>query len=127
MFNKRNHILEETIKDFIQAITDTPEYQTFKKAQDSFNKDKDAKKLLADFQNTQQTCAVFRQGGFSGVEEQEKRLRQLQHRLQQNLKINELIKSQRNLQSLVFELTNQISQEINFPFAQSQGGGGCCG
>lgn len=126
IFTKHNHILEEKIKDFTQALTDSPEYQSLKKAREEFEKDKEAKDLLSDFQNTQQTYAVFRQGGFPGVADQEKRLRELQHRLRQNKKINNLITSQREFQIFVSEIINNISQKINFPFAP-QTGGGCCG
>lgn len=127
MFTKHNHILEEKTKDFIQALADSPEYQSFKKAREEFESDKDAKKLLTDFQETQQTYAVFRQGGFLGVADQEKKLRELQHRLQQNKKINNLITSQREFQIFVSDIVNEISQKINFPFAPQQTGGGCCG
>lgn len=127
IFNKHNHILEEKTKDFIQVLTDSPEYQSFKKAQDEFESDKDAKSLLSDFQNTQQTYVVFRQNGFSGTTELESKLRQLQHRLRQNQKINTLIRSQQELQALIADLVQKISREINFPFSSPQTGGGCCG
>jgi len=127
IFAKHNHILEEKTKDFIQALTDSPEYLSLKKAREEFESDKDAKKLLSDFQETQQTYAVFRQGGFSGAADQEKKLRELQHRLQQNQKINNLITSQQEFQIFVSDIVNEISQKINFPFAPQQTGGGCCG
>lgn len=126
MFSKHNHILEQKTKEFIQALTETAEFKAFAKAQDVFNRDEKAKKLLADFQSTQQTHAVFHQGGFPGVEDQEKRLRELQHRLQQNPKIKGLIEGQRDLQLLVSDLVNKISLGISFPFAPPQGSGGCC-
>lgn len=126
MLTKHNHILEQKTREFIQTFTETPEFKTFVEAQGNFNKDEKAKKLLADFQNTQQTFVIFRQGGFPGVEDQEKRLRELQHRLQQNPKIKNLIESQRNLQLFISGLVNQISQGINFPFVPPQGTGGCC-
>lgn len=127
IFTKQNHILEEKTKDFIQALTDSPEHQSLKKAREEFESDKDAKKLLTDFQETQQTYAIFRQGGFPGVADQEKRLRELQRRLQQNQKINNLITSQREFQIFVSDIVNEISLRINFPFAPQQTGGGCCG
>jgi len=127
IFPKTNHTLEEKTKDFIQALADSPEYQSLKKAREEFESDEKAKKLLTDFQNTQQTYAVFRQGNFPGVDDQEKRLRELQRRLQQNQKVNNLITSQREFQSLLSDITNEISRGINFPFAPQQTGGGCCG
>ena len=125
MFVTQNQILEQKTKDFIAALIDTPEYQAFKKAQENFDNDKEAKQLVDDFNNTQQTYAVFRQGDFPGIEEQRERLNQLRSRLDQNSKINELLKSETNLQLLVSELADHISQEIGFPFNQPQAS--CCG
>lgn len=127
MFTKHNHVLEEKTEDFIQALTDSPEYQSLKKAREEFEKDKEAKDLLSDFQNTQQTYAVFRQNGFSGTGELENKLGQLQHKLRQNQKINNLLRSQQVLQSLIGELTQGISRKINFPFSPPPTSGGCCG
>jgi len=123
---KNNHILDEKIKGFIQALTDSPEYQSFQKAQEEFNADEKATKLFSDFQNAQQTYSVFRQGGFPGVEDQKNKLGQLQRRMQQNKKINNLLISQRDLQILIADIVNDISQAINFPLVPPQSSGGCC-
>ena len=127
IFTKHNHILEEKTKEFVQALIDSPEYLSLKKAREEFENDEDAKKLFKDFQETQQTYAIFRQGGFPGIEAQEKRLRELQRRLQQNRKINNLIICQRDFQIFVSDIIDEISRKINFPFAPQQIGGGCCG
>ena len=118
-------VLEQKTKDFIAALMDTSEYHAFKKAQDNFDSDNEAKQLVDDFNNTQQTYAVFQQGDFPGIEEQKERLNQLRSRLDQNTMINELLKSEQNLQLLVSELASHISQEIGFPFNQPQAS--CCG
>ena len=125
MFVTQNHVLEQKTKDFIAALIDTPEYQAFKKAQENFDSDNEAKQLVDDFNNTQQTYAVFRQGDFPGAEEQKEHMNQLRSRLDQNSRINELLKSEKNLQLLVSELADHISQEIGFPFNQPQAS--CCG
>ena len=125
MLSTQNHVLEQKTRDFIAALIDTPEYQAFKKAQENFDNDKEAKQLVDDFNNTQQTYAVFRQGDFPGIEEQKERLNQLRSRLDQNTTINGLLRSEQNLQLLVAELASHISQEIGFPFNQPQAS--CCG
>jgi len=124
MFITQNHVLEQKTRDFIEALVETPEYQAFKKAQENFDSDNEAKQLVDDFNNTQQTYAVFRQGDFPGIEEQKGRLDQLQVKLQQNPKISELLESESNLQALVSELASHISQEIGVPFNQPQAS--CC-
>ena len=125
MFVTQNIVLEQKTGDFIKALIETPEYQAFKKAQDNFDNDNEAKQLIEDFNSTQQTYAVFRQGDFPGIEEQKGRLDQLQVKLQQNPKISELLESESNLQALVSELASHISQEIGVPFNQPQAS--CCG
>jgi len=124
---KNNKMLDEKVDGFIQALVDTAEYQSYKKAQGVFNNDEKAKKLLADFQDTQQTYTVLRRGNFPGIEEQEKKLIELQKRLQQNSEIKDLISSQQNLQLLTSEIVNEITRRIEFPFVAPQAGGGCCG
>ena len=125
MFVTQNHVLEQKTSDFIKALIETPEYQAFKRAQENFDSDNEAKQLVDDFNNTQQTYAVFRQGDFPGAEEQKEHMNQLRSRLDQNSRINELLKSEKNLQLLVSELADHISREIGFPFNQPQAS--CCG
>ena len=124
MLSTQNRVLEQKTKDFVEALIATPEYQAFKKAQDNFDGDSEAKQLVDDFNNAQQTYAVFRQGDFTGIEEQKGRLDQLQDKLQQNAKISELMESEKNLQDLVSELASHISEEIGVPFNQPQAS--CC-
>lgn len=113
-------------KDYIQALLETEEIQAYLKAVDDFKSDTESKKLLADLQESQQTLAVFRQGGFTGVAEQERKVKFLHDKVSKDKKIQSLIKSQQDIQNLVGDLASEISQAINFPFAQPQRGG-CCG
>lgn len=116
----QNHLLEQKTSDFIKALIKAPEYQAFKKARDDYEGDNEAKQLVEDFNNTQQTFSVFRQGDFPGAEEQKERLSQLRSRLDRNATVSELLRSEQNLQLLVSELAKHISQEIGFPFNQPQ-------
>lgn len=119
-------IIENKTKEYIQALSEADEVKAHKKAVEEFESDSEAKKLLADFQEAQQTYSIFRQGGFDGVKEQEEKVKDLNDKLSKNKKIQNLIKTQQDLQSLVGDLVGDISQGINFPFVQPQRGG-CCG
>lgn len=123
---KNNDTIYTRTKDYIQALSETDELKAYKKAVNDFRNNEEAKKLLSDFQETQRTSAVFRQGGFDGVKEEEQKLRDLNNKVSKNQKIQSLIKTQQTLQSLVGDLVGNISQGINFPFVQPQQGG-CCG
>lgn len=119
-------MIQTKTKDYIMALSDTDEVKAHNKAVEDFENDSEAKKLLADFQETQRTYAIFRQGGFDGVKEEEQKLRDLNNKLSKNQKIQSLIKTQQDLQIFVGDLVNEISQGIRFPFVQPQKGG-CCG
>lgn len=120
-----NNSIYEKTDDYIQALIKTDEVKAHKKAAEEFEKDDDAKKLLSDFQEAQNTYAIFKQGGFDGLKEQEEKVKDLDNKLSKNQKVQALIKTQQALQALVSELTGDISQGINFPFVQPQRGG-CC-
>lgn len=126
ILNKKDKLFDEKMKDFVQVLKESPEYISLNKAREDFESDEDAKKLLSDFQQTQQTYSVFKQGGFPGVEEEERKLRDLQNKLQGNTKINNLITAQQDFQVFITGVINGISQSINFPFTPQQAGG-CCG
>ena len=121
-----NKIIFDKTKDYIQTLSETDEVKAHKKALEEFEKDDEVKKLLADFQEAQRTYAIFRQGGFDGLKEQEEKVRDLDNKLSKNIKVQALIKTQRALQVLVGDLAGDISRGINFPFVQPQQGG-CCG
>lgn len=122
----KTQTIEAKTKEYIESLKATEEIVAYKKALDDFENDKEAKKLLADYQEAQQTYNVFRQGGFDGLKEVEQKARDLNYKLQKNQKIQSLIKTQRSAQYLVANLVDDISRGINIPFVKPQQGG-CCG
>lgn len=113
-------------KEYIQALLETEEHTTYKKALSDFKNDKESTKLLSNWQEAQNSYMVLRKGNFSGAEEAEQKFRELNKIFAKNDKIQNLIKSQNRLQSLIDELVGDINQGIDFPFVQPQRGG-CCG
>jgi len=112
-------------KEYIQALLETEEMKTYKKAFEAYKQDTEAQQLLKDFQETQQTCAVFRQGGFDGLQEEEKKLEELNKKLSKNQIIQHLIQTQDTLKTFIGDLVGDINKGINFPFAQPRKS--CCG
>ncbi len=122
----KTQTIEAKTKEYIESLKATEEILAYKKALDDFENDNEAKKLLTDYQEAQQTYNVFRQGGFDGLKEVEQKARDLNYKLQKNQKIQSLIKTQRSAQYLVANLVDDISRGINIPFVKPQQGG-CCG
>lgn len=119
--------LEQKIKELSEDIRQTKEFQDYQKANEVFQADKAAQKLLADFREAQQTLVIFQQGGFPGQEEQRARTENLLIEVQKNKIINEWIQARNNLQILIGGLARSLNDNLNFPFRPYQQGGGCCG
>ncbi len=119
--------LKEKTKDFILAIKETKEFQNFQKAEEEYRKDKDAQSLLKDFHIAQQNLTILKQGNFSGQEEQKEKIESLERQVSSNEIIKEWIEARKNFQSLIDQLAENISSDINFPFKYIQKSRGCCG
>ena len=119
--------LDQKIKEFVQAIKETKEYQAYKKAADIYNNDKAAQKLLSDFQMARQTLDIFQQGNFPGQDEQNQKVENLLKEVRKNSVINEWIQAQRQLQDLIGGLATALSDNIDFPFTLPEKGCGCGG
>ena len=118
--------INKKTEEYIQELLKTIEVVEYTQAVSDFKSDHQAKKLLADYQEAQQTLSVFRQGGFGGAEEQERKVEHLQKKVSENKVIQKLRKTQVELQTLVGKLAEQISLSINFSFSPPARGG-CCG
>lgn len=108
--------LEQKIKEFSQAIRETKECQAFKKAARTYDNDKEAQKLMNDFQIAQQELAILREGNFSGQEEQEEKYGILLKGVRTNAAINELVEARKKMEILIGDLAIGISNDIGFPF-----------
>lgn len=113
-------------KDYIQALLEAEEMVTYKSALSEFKNDKEASQLLTDWQEAQNSYLVLKQGGFGGYEEAEQKFREINKVFAKNEKIQNLIKSQTRLQSLIDGLVGEINRGIDFPFVQPQRSD-CCG
>lgn len=118
--------MKQATDNFIEEIKASKEYKSYQKALSEFKAEKDTQKLLADFREAQQTLLIFRQGGFTGVEEQERKLKWLREKVDSSTVIKNLSKTQNEFQLLIFNLADTVSREIGFQFAPPQKGG-CCG
>lgn len=118
--------MKQATNNFVEQIKASKEFVLYQKALSEFQAEKDTQKLLADFREAQQTLLIFRKGGFSGVEEQERKVKWLKEKVDNSTVIQNLSKTQNEFQLLIFNLADTISREIGFQFAPPQKGG-CCG
>lgn len=118
--------LESKTKNYIESLRDTGEIKAYIKAYEDFENDSEAKKLLSDYQEAQQTFTVLRQGGFDGLKKAEQKVHDLNNKLSKNQKIQTLINTERSAKDLIANLVDDISRGIGIPFVKPQRSG-CCG
>ncbi len=121
-----SELMQAKTQDYIQALLETDELKSYSRVLKDFDEDQEAKKLLSDYRETMQTYIVFRQAGFDGANELAEKLMEMEAKIYSNPKIQSLLNSQKDLQAFVSNLVREISQGINFPFAEPPRGG-CCG
>ncbi len=121
-----SELIQAQTKDYIQALLETDELKAYSRVFKEFDDDNEAKKLLSDYREMMQTYIVFRQAGFDGSDELAEKLMEMEAKIYSNPKIQSLLNAQKDLQAFVSNLVREISQGINFPFAEPPRGG-CCG
>ena len=119
--------LDQKTEDFCGAVVETKEYQAYKKAAEAYSNDKEAQKLLNDFQMAQQELAILQDGDFSGVEEQNKKYEDLLDQVRENEVINRWFDTQKELATLIGGLATAISGTLGFPFTLPPKKGCGCG
>ena len=112
--------VEERLRTFMEALTDSETYQEFVDASEALEADSEASALLREFQQKQQQ---MQRGGFDQSVMSE--LQELQSEMKENDTLERHRQAQEALVELLQETNDVISERIGREFAQSTGGG-CC-
>ena len=112
--------VEERLRGFISAITDSETYAEFVAASERLDEDSEATALLREYQQKQRR---MQRGGFDDSVMSE--LRELREEMNDNETIQAQQEAQEALISLLQDTNEVISEQIGEEFAQSTGGG-CC-
>jgi len=108
------------------AIVATAEYGAFRTAERSYQNDTQARQLLGQFQDAQQTLQLMRQLG-SDTTEAAQRLENLQQAIEANQTLKSYFNAQEELVTLLRELNEFISERLNLDFAGlTKPKSGCC-
>ena len=118
--------LLEGINKLSDAIKETKEYKNYKEAKDNFEEDPEARGLLNDFKKAKSELAILKDGGFDGVEKQQKKVDKLSNQVLDNKEIQEYLKAKKNYQQLVEQVAATLSDKIDFPVHKPKKKS-CCG
>ena len=114
------------INNLSDAIKETEEYQSYKEAKDNFENSPESRGLLNDFKKAKSELAILKDGGFSGVERQQKKVDKLSNQVLDNKEIQEYLRSKKNYQKLVGQIAATLSDKIDFPVHKPKKKS-CCG
>ncbi len=120
--------LKNALDDLLDSIVDTKEYKNYKKAESEWEKSKDSQKLLSEFVKARNTLGIYKQGGFTKIKTQEKKVEELHRKIKEDKNIEKWINEQNNFQVFIWEQAEYLSKKLKFPFSKkpSCGSGGCC-
>jgi len=107
------------LREFVDAIQDSNQYQTFVDARERLDDDQEAQRLLRTYQQKQ---AQLQRGGFD--QETMAELRDLKAEMDDNEIISAYIEAEETFIALLERTNDVISEKIGEEFARSMGG--CC-
>lgn len=119
MSEQQTHDVNAALREFVDAIEDSKEYQTFVDARERLDDDQEAQQLLRTYQQKQ---ARLQRGGFD--EETMAELRDLQQEMDDDETISAYMEAEEEFIALLERTNDVISERIGEEFARSMGG--CC-
>lgn len=116
----------EAAKEFGQALADCDECRAVKEGQETLRKDKEASKLLSDYQSTQRSIQTVRMWGGKTAKDELEELRKLEAKINSNGIIQNLLDAQKRKQEVLGSLNTEVSNLLGINFASNSSAGGCC-
>ena len=116
----------ESAREFGQALADCDECRAVKEGQETLRKDKEASKLLSDYQSTQRSIQTARMWGGKTAKDELEELRKLEEKINSNGIIQNLLDAQKRQQEVLGSLNTEVSNLLGINFASNSSAGGCC-
>lgn len=116
----------EAAREFGEALADCDECRAVKEGQETLRKDKEASKLLSDYQSTQRSIQMARMWGGKTAKDELEELRKLETKINSNGIIQNLLDAQKRLQEMLGSLNTEVSNLLGINFASNSSAGGCC-
>lgn len=115
----------EAAREFGEALADCEECRAVEQAQEALRNDREARKLVSDYQSTQRSIQMARMWGRRIPEEELDQLKDLEAKINSNPVVKNLLDAQKRLQEMLANLNAEISDLLGIDFA-SNSSAGCC-
>ncbi len=117
--------LQASIKDFVNALVESPQYRQFEQANTIFQNDQDAVSALREYQTKAHDLQTKQMFNLTSQDEKEE-LQRLWIKFQSFSSVNDYFIAQEDLQSVCRECAEIISGHIGLDYAAACGAS-CCG
>jgi cell fate (sporulation/competence/biofilm development) regulator YlbF (YheA/YmcA/DUF963 family) len=122
--NLHEERLDKSIKEFAQAISESPEFLSFEEAKKKLKEDQKAQKLIKEYEDKQQLFQMF---GNSGDNQTQAELNKYREKMLAHPQILDYFQKQDDLTRFFQELGKLISDVAGFDFGQACAPPtGCC-
>lgn len=119
-------VVIESARQFAEVLISTTQYSEFEQSYLAFREDKEAQKIIQEFQAKQNSLSALIQLNAVGEEDQ-KELKRLQSSFSQRPAVMRYSLAQNELMRLSQEIGAHLSEAIGMDFASACRTGGCCG
>lgn len=117
--------LQASIRDFVNALIDSPQYHAFEQTSTVFQKDEDAINALQEYQARARDLQTQQMFNLTSEEEKED-LQRLWMKFTAFPSVKDYFQAQENLQALCRECAGIISEHSGLDYATASGAS-CCG
>jgi len=118
--------VREAIREFGEALAECDELRAVEDAERALRNDREAMRLLSDYQSAQQSIQMARMWGRMVSKDELDELKILEAKVNSNQIIRNLLDAQKRLQELLVNLNAEISNILGIDFASNSSTGGCC-
>jgi cell fate (sporulation/competence/biofilm development) regulator YlbF (YheA/YmcA/DUF963 family) len=117
--------LQASIKDFVNALVDSPQYREFEQTSTAFQQDKDASDALQEYQAKARDLQTKQMFNLTTEEEKEE-LQRLWMKFLSFQSVKEYMQAQENLHAISRDCAKIISDHCGLDYATASGAS-CCG
>ena len=104
--------IQEKAKSLAKIIKESPEYKILRSAEAAMYNNKDSKAILDEFNALQKRVEIARNNGKKITQEQQKKVKNIQTKMQNNEKVKEFMEAQQEFTKVMKSVNETITEVL---------------
>lgn len=117
-------VVQQAVRDFAEALVNTPQFQAFEQASEALNRDENAKRAMLAYQKKQESLQALLMLNAVSVEEQAE-LERLRQAFMNEPAVSAYFQAQAELTAVCTAAADLLSKHLGLSFSAACGAG-CC-